>query len=260
MRDRAAGRRAGATGVALIGTARDGKYAPMITVRRSNDRGHFDHGWLDTRHTFSFADYHDPRHMGFRALRVINEDRVAPGQGFGTHGHRDMEILSYVLSGRLAHRDSMGSGSSLGPGEVQRMTAGTGVLHSEFNGSDSEPVHFLQIWILPGRQGLLPGYEQRAFPEEERRGRLRLVASPDGADGSVTIHQDARVHAGLLGGGDQVVLSLEADRHAWVQVVRGKLRVGDETLSAGDGAALSEEREVRLAGVDASEVLVFDLA
>ncbi|WP_242354520.1 MULTISPECIES: pirin family protein [unclassified Anaeromyxobacter] len=232
----------------------------MITVRRSEARGHFDHGWLDTRHTFSFADYHDPGHMGFRTLRVINEDRVAPGQGFGTHGHRDMEILSYVLSGRLAHRDSMGTGSTIGPGEVQRMTAGTGVLHSEFNGSDSEPVRFLQIWILPERRGLLPGYEQKQFPEEERRGRLRLVASRDGADGSVTIHQDARVYAALLGAGERAVLPLEAGRHAWVQVARGTLRLGDETLAAGDGAAMSDEREVRLEGVEAAEVLVFDLA
>ncbi|WP_242336605.1 pirin family protein [Anaeromyxobacter sp. SG66] len=232
----------------------------MITIRRSEARGHFDHGWLDTRHTFSFADYHDPGHMGFRTLRVINEDRVAPGQGFGTHGHRDMEILSYVLSGRLAHRDSMGTGSTIGPGEVQRMTAGTGVLHSEFNGSDSEPVRFLQIWILPERRGLLPGYEQKQFPEEERRGRLRLVASHDGADGSVTIHQDARVYAALLGAGERAVLPLDAGRHAWVQVARGTLRLGDETLAAGDGAAMSDEREVRLEGVEAAEVLVFDLA
>ncbi|WP_242344862.1 pirin family protein [Anaeromyxobacter terrae] len=232
----------------------------MITVRRSEDRGHFDHGWLDTRHTFSFADYHDARHMGFRTLRVINEDRVAPGQGFGTHGHRDMEILSYVLSGTLAHRDSMGTGSSIGPGEVQRMTAGTGVLHSEFNGSDSEPVRFLQIWILPERRGLLPGYEQKKFAEEERRGRLRLVASQDGADGSVTVHQDARVYAGLLDAGERATLPVAAGRHAWVQVARGSLRVGDETLSAGDGAAVSDERELRLEGIDAAEVLVFDLA
>ncbi|HSD19128.1 MAG TPA: pirin family protein [Anaeromyxobacter sp.] len=232
----------------------------MITIRRSEDRGHFDHGWLDTRHTFSFAAYHDPAHMGFRSLRVINEDRVTPGQGFGTHGHRDMEILSYVLSGRLAHRDSTGGGSSMGPGEMQRMTAGTGVLHSEFNGSDSDPVHFLQIWILPERPNLLPGYEQKRFPEEERRGRLRLVASRDGADGSLTIHQDVRVHAGLLGAGERAVLALAEDRHAWVQVARGKVRLGDETLSAGDGAALSGEPEVRLEGVDAAEVLVFDLA
>jgi hypothetical protein len=232
----------------------------MITVRRSEARGHFDHGWLDTRHTFSFADYHDPRHMGFRSLRVINEDRVAPGKGFGTHGHRDMEILSYVLSGRLAHRDSTGGESSLAPGEVQRMTAGTGVLHSEFNGSDSEPVHFLQIWVLPERQDLLPGYEQKRFPEEERRGRLRLVASRDGADGSLTIHQDTRVHAALLGAGECAVLPLGAGRYAWVQVARGKVRLGDETLDAGDGAALSDEREVRLEGLDTAEVLVFDLA
>jgi redox-sensitive bicupin YhaK (pirin superfamily) len=198
--------------------------------------------------------------MGFRSLRVINEDRVTPGQGFGTHGHRDMEILSYVLSGRLAHRDSTGGGSTIGPGEVQRMTAGVGVLHSEFNGSDSDPVHFLQIWILPERPNLLPGYEQKRFPEEERRGRLKLVASRDGANGSLTIHQDVRVHAGLLGAGERAVLPLEEGRHAWVQVARGKVRLADETLSAGDGAALSGEREVGLEGVDAAEVLVLDLA
>jgi quercetin 2,3-dioxygenase len=248
--------------MALIGAPRGAKKPHMIIVRRSEDRGNFDHGWLDTRHTFSFADYHDPRHMGFRSLRVINEDRVTPGQGFGTHGHRDMEILTYVLSGRLAHRDSTGGESSIGPGEVQRMTAGTGVLHSEFNGSDREPVHFLQIWILPERPNLLPGYEQRRFPEEERRGRLRLVASRDGAEGSLTLHQDARVHAALLGASDRAVLPLAEGRHGWVQVARGQVRLGGETLSAGDGAALSDEREVRLEGLGATdaEVLVFDLA
>jgi hypothetical protein len=232
----------------------------MITVRRSEDRGRFDHGWLDTRHTFSFADYHDPRHMGFRALRVINEDRVAPGQGFGTHGHRDMEILSYVLAGRLAHRDSLGTGSVILPGDVQRMTAGTGVRHSEENPSATEPVHFLQIWVLPERPGLTPGYEQRTFSETERRGRLRLVASPGGADGSVTIHQDVRLHAGLLGAGDAAELALSPGRHAWVQVARGRVRVNGVPLAAGDGAALSEERTVSVEGVEDAEVLAFDLA
>src|SRR5512141_1396458 len=185
----------------------------MITVRRSQDRGHFDHGWLDTRHTFSFAGYQDPAHMGFRALRVINEDRVKPGQGFGTHGHRDMEIISYVLSGALAHRDSTGGGGILRPGEVQRMSAGTGVRHSEFNGSEREPVHFLQIWVVPDRAGHAPSYEQRAYPEDERRGKLRLIASPDGAEGSTILHQDARVFACLLEPGAGVSHVMAPDRH-----------------------------------------------
>src|SRR5512142_137155 len=197
----------------------------MITVRRSGERGHFDHGWLDTRHTFSFAAYHDPAHMGFRSLRVINEDRVRPGEGFGRHGHRDMEILSYVLSGVLAHRDSSGGGGELRPGEVQRMSAGTGIRHSEFNGSDREPVHFLQIWLLPDRPGHRPSYEQRAFPEAERRGVLRLVASPDGAEGSTVIHQDARVFATLLGPGRTLEHPLAPGRHAWVQVARGAVQL-----------------------------------
>jgi hypothetical protein len=232
----------------------------MIAVRRSEERGHFDHGWLDTRHTFSFADYRDPRHMGFRALRVVNEDRVQPGQGFGTHPHRDMEIVTYVLEGGLAHRDSMGHGSTIHPGDVQRMSAGTGVTHSEFNASRTEPVHFLQIWILPDRTGLAPSYEQRRFPEEERRGRLRLVASPDGADGSVTVHQDACLLAALLAPGQAVGHALAPGRHAWVQVARGAVEVSGQRLSAGDGAALSRETEVALRGIADSEVLLFDLA
>ncbi len=234
----------------------------MITVRRAGERGRFDHGWLDTRHTFSFADYHDPPHMGFRALRVINEDRVQPQQGFGTHPHRDMEIVSYVLEGALSHRDSMGNGSVIRPGEVQRMSAGTGVLHSEFNPSASEPVHFLQIWILPDRHGHAPSYEQRAFRAAEKRGRLRLVASRDGAEGSVTIHQDARLHVALLRPGERVSTSLAEGRHAWVQVARGEVELNRTPLSAGDGAALSGERALELAGRgDAeAEVLVFDLA
>jgi redox-sensitive bicupin YhaK (pirin superfamily) len=232
----------------------------MITVRRSEDRGHFDHGWLDTRHTFSFADYRDPRHMGFRSLRVVNEDRVEPGQGFGTHPHRDMEILTYVLEGELAHRDSLGNGSTIRPGDVQRMTAGTGVTHSEFNGSRIAPVHFLQVWILPERAGLLPGYEQRRFPEDETLGRLRLVASPDGADGSLTVHQDARVLAARLASGEAVAHRLAPGRHAWVQVARGEVDLAGHRLSAGDGAALSGEAEVRLRGLADAEVLVFDLA
>jgi redox-sensitive bicupin YhaK (pirin superfamily) len=233
----------------------------MITIRPADQRGHADHGWLDTRHTFSFAAYHDPQHMGFGPLRVINEDRVAPGTGFGTHGHRDMEILSYVLEGELAHRDSMGNGSVIRPGEVQRMTAGTGVTHSEENPSRQRPVHFLQIWIQPSRRGLAPGYEQRAFPEAERRGRLRLVASPDGADGSVTIHQDARVWIGLLADDERVRHTLAAGRNAWVHVARGELTLGGRPLRAGDGAAVTDEAELDLAATGAApaEVLVFDL-
>ena len=232
----------------------------MIQVRKSNDRGHANHGWLDTHHTFSFADYHDPEHMGFRALRVINEDRVAPAQGFGTHGHRDMEILSYVLEGGLAHRDSTGGGGVIRPGEVQRMSAGTGVMHSEFNASRSEPVHFLQIWLVPDRRGITPGYEQKHFPPEQREGRLRLIASPDAAEGSLRIHQDARVYTTLLGEGQSVTQALAPGRHAWVQVARGQVRIGDAVLSAGDGAALSDERSVTLTADEASEVLLFDLA
>jgi redox-sensitive bicupin YhaK (pirin superfamily) len=233
----------------------------MITIRKADERGRFDHGWLDTRHTFSFAGYHDPAHMGFRALRVINEDRVIAGEGFGTHGHQDMEILSYVLSGALAHRDSTGGAGVLRPGEVQRMTAGTGVRHSEYNGSKDELVHFLQVWIVPDRAGLPPSYEQKLFPEAERKGRLRLIASPDAADGSLTLHQDARVHATILAEGERVALPLAPGRHAWVQVARGELEVNGELLHAGDGAALSGEREVALVGRGrAAEALLFDLA
>jgi quercetin 2,3-dioxygenase len=233
----------------------------MITVRKAQDRGHFDHGWLDTSHTFSFASYHDPRQMGFRALRVINEDRVKPGEGFGTHGHRDMEILSWVLGGALAHRDSTGGGGVLRPGEVQRMSAGTGVQHSEFNGSDAEEVHFLQVWIIPDREGHAPSYEQRAYPEAERRGALRLVASPDGAEGSTTIHRDARVYASLLGEGEAVSHRLGPARHAWVQVARGEVEVNGAALRAGDGAAVSGEAQVALrgGGPGLAELLLFDL-
>jgi hypothetical protein len=234
----------------------------MITIRRAEDRGRFDHGWLDTRHTFSFAGYHDDAHMGFRALRVVNEDRVKPGEGFGRHGHRDMEIISYVLEGALAHRDSTGGEGVLRPGEVQRMSAGTGVTHSEFNGSRDEPVHFLQIWILPDREGHAPSYEQKLFPDAEKRGRLRLVASPDAAEGSLRIHQDARVLATVLADGEAVRHGLAAGRHAWVQVARGELTVNGQPLRAGDGAAISDEREVVLAGRGAAggEALLFDLA
>jgi hypothetical protein len=232
----------------------------MITVRRSADRGHVDHGWLDTRHTFSFAGYRDPRFTGFRSLRVLNEDRVVPGEGFGEHPHRDMEIVSYVLSGALAHRDSLGNGSIIRRGDVQRMTAGTGVVHSEFNASAGEPVHFLQIWILPERAGLEPGYEQRAFPDEEKQGRLRLVASRDGAEGSLTVHQDARILATLLAPGEAVRHPLPPGRHAWVQVVSGEVEVEGERLSAGDGAAISSSAEVVIRGVRDAEALLLDLA
>jgi redox-sensitive bicupin YhaK (pirin superfamily) len=232
----------------------------MLTVRLADDRGHFDHGWLDTRHTFSFAEYRDPSHMGFRTLRVLNEDRVQPGAGFPTHAHRDMEILSYVLAGRLAHRDSLGNGSVIVPGEVQRMTAGTGVTHSEANPSGEEPVHFLQVWIIPERTSLAPGYEQRAFPEAERRGRLRLVASRDGAEGSLTVHQDVRVFAGSFERSESATHRLAKGRHAWLQVARGQVRVNGQQLSAGDGAGISGEPEIRVEGAPRGEVLVFDLA
>ena len=232
----------------------------MITVRKSDDRGHFDHGWLDTQHTFSFSEYHDPRFMGFRTLRVINEDRVAPGQGFGTHPHRDMEIVTYVLEGGLAHRDSLGTGSVLGPGEFQRITAGTGVTHSEFNASDTEPAHFYQIWLLPDRRGRTPGYEQKRFDSEDRHGRLALVASPDGRDDSLSIGQDARIFLGLLSPRDQATQAFAADRHGWLQVMRGRVAVGDLILEEGDGAAISEESSVAIQAETASEVMLFDLA
>ena len=231
----------------------------VITRRPAKERGAFDHGWLDTRHTFSFADYHDPRHMGFRVLRVINEDRVQPGRGFGTHGHRDMEILSYVLEGGLAHRDSLGTGSVIHPGDVQRMSAGTGVRHSEFNASDREPVHFYQIWIEPAVRGLAPDYEQKTFPLAERRGRLRLVASPDGADGSVTIHQDARVHAAVLDAGQAVEHALAAGRHAWVQVARGAITLNGRALHESDGAAVSDEPRLTITATEPAELLLLDL-
>jgi redox-sensitive bicupin YhaK (pirin superfamily) len=234
----------------------------MLTIRRSEDRGHFDHGWLDTRHTFSFADYRDPRFMGFSDLRVVNEDRVKPGQGFGTHGHRDMEILSYVLEGELGHRDSMGNGSIIRPGEVQRMSAGTGVTHSEQNPSREHPVHFLQIWLLPATPGIRPGYEQRAFPTEDRRGRLRVLASADGRDGSVTIHQDASMLGAILGKGDRVRHEIPAGRVAWVQVARGEVSVNGQPLRAGDGLAAVEEAALEVVGEGTADadVLVFDLA
>jgi redox-sensitive bicupin YhaK (pirin superfamily) len=232
----------------------------MLTVRPSGERGRANHGWLDSRHTFSFADYHDPAHMGFRSLRVINEDRVQPGQGFGTHPHRDMEIVSYVLEGALEHRDSIGTGSIIRPGDVQRMSAGTGVTHSEYNASKVEPVHFLQIWLVPSERGIAPGYEQKAFAPDARRGRLRLVASSDGRDAGLTIHANASVYAGSFEAGESAELAIGAGRHAWVQVTRGKVRANGVDLESGDGAALSNEAAVRIEGVAGGEVLVFDLA
>jgi redox-sensitive bicupin YhaK (pirin superfamily) len=232
----------------------------MLTIRRAEERGHYDHGWLDTRHSFSFADYHDPAHMGFRHLRVINEDRVAPGQGFGTHPHRDMEILTYVLSGALEHQDNLGNGSIIRPGDVQRMTAGTGVLHSEFNPSPAEPVHFLQIWIVPERRNLSPGYEQKSLPALARDGGLVLVASRDGRDGSLTVHQDVALYAARLQPGQAVTHALAAGRTAWVQVTRGSVALNGQPLAAGDGAALENEAAIGLRADSGSEVLVFDLA
>jgi redox-sensitive bicupin YhaK (pirin superfamily) len=232
----------------------------MITIRKSEERGHAEHGWLDSRHTFSFADYFDPKFAGFRSLRVINEDRVEPGQGFGTHGHSDMEIISYVLEGALEHRDSMGTGSVIRPGEVQKMSAGTGVQHSEFNASRKDPVHFYQIWLYPERRGIKPEYEQKAFPEVERRGTLRLVASPDGDQGSLTIHQDARLYAAVLEAGKEIVHPLARERFAWVQVARGDVRLNGHDLREGDGAAVSLEKELKLSSPKGGEVLLFDLA
>lgn len=232
----------------------------MIRVRASGERGWFDHGWLDTRHTFSFGMYHDPAHMGFRALRVINEDVVAPGRGFGEHPHKDMEIITYILAGALRHSDSLGHGTTIRPGDVQRMTAGTGIEHAEFNASETEPVHLLQVWIRPDRRGLAPGYEQKHFPAESRRGRLALVVSPDGAEGSLTIHQDTRVYAGLLAPGQGATLAPAPGRHAWVQVARGSLELNGFPLSAGDGAAVSDEPAIRLRASADAEMLVFDLA
>jgi redox-sensitive bicupin YhaK (pirin superfamily) len=232
----------------------------MIRLRKAAERGHFNHGWLDTYHTFSFSDYHDPAQMGFRSLRVINDDRVQPGQGFGMHGHRDMEIITYVLEGALEHRDSMGNGSVLRPGELQHMTAGTGVRHSEFNPSHDLWVHLYQIWLLPRRTGLKPSYEQKAFPEEERRGRLRVVASPSGEDGSLPIQQDARIYLSTLSAGQAVSHDLQPTRHAWLQVLRGQATLNGTTLSAGDGAAVSEEQHLDITGQGDAEAMLFDLA
>jgi len=232
----------------------------MITIRQAGERGHFDHGWLDTYHTFSFADYHDPAHMGFRSLRVINEDRVQPGRGFPTHAHNDMEIVTYILEGALEHKDSMGNGSVIRPGDVQRMSAGTGVRHSEYNHSKSDLVHFLQIWILPERRGLAPGYEQKAFTESETRNRLRLIASPDGRDGSVTVHQDAQLYLTRLDAGAEVLHRVPPQHYAWVQVARGAVVVNGESLAAGAGAAATDETALSIRAESAAEILVFDLA
>lgn len=232
----------------------------MIRVRKAADRGHLDHGWLDTHHTFSFGSYHDPDHMGFRALRVINEDRVAPERGFGTHGHADMEIVTYVLAGALAHRDSLGSGETLRPGEFQRMTAGTGITHSEFNPSATEPVHLYQIWLLPERPGLPPTYEQRAFPAAGRHNQFRLVAAPDAADGALAIRQDARIFLATLDPGGSITHAIRPDRHAWLQVLRGSVTLGDHTLTAGDAAALSAESGLTIRADREAEVMLFDLA
>jgi quercetin 2,3-dioxygenase len=232
----------------------------MIQLRKANERGHFDHGWLDTYHTFSFADYYDPNEMGFRALRVINEDRVQGGQGFGMHGHRDMEIVTYVMEGNLEHNDSMGNGSIIQAGELQRMTAGTGVRHREANPSASEPVHFYQIWLMPQHRGLQPSYEQRAFREEDQRSRLRLVVSPDGADDSLIIHQDARLYLASLAPGQAVSHRLESGRAAWLQTLRGSVQVRGNQLAAGDGAAVANENNLAIEALAPSQILLFDLA
>lgn len=231
----------------------------MLAIRQGNDRGRANFGWLDSRHSFSFGHYYDPEFMGFGPLRVINEDKVTPGQGFGTHGHSDMEIISYVLDGALEHKDSLGTGSIIRPGDVQRMTAGTGVRHSEFNASDTDPVHFLQIWILPERDGLEPSYEQKAFPDAEKQGKLRLVGSRDGRDGSVTIHQDVDLFASLLDAGDAVDYDLGEDRAGWVQVARGSIELNGQRLAAGDGVALTGPQTVTMHGVDSAELLLFDM-
>lgn len=232
----------------------------MIVLRRAEDRGHANHGWLDSYHTFSFADYYDPEEMGFASLRVINEDRVQAGMGFGTHPHRDMEIISYVLEGALEHKDSIGTGSVIRPGDVQRMSAGSGVRHSEFNGSKSDPVHFLQIWIEPDVCGVQPSYEQKTFGVDDKRGRLRLVASPDGAEGSVRIHQDARLYATLLDGAERVAYDLAPQRRAYVHVARGRVELNGQTLRPGDGAKIDKETHVALSNGEQAEVLLFDLA
>lgn len=232
----------------------------MIAIRKANERGLADFGWLKSRHSFSFGQYYDPRHMGFGPLRVINDDRVAPGAGFGTHPHRDMEIVTYVLEGALEHKDSLGTGSVIQPGDVQRMSAGSGILHSEYNHSAEEPVHFLQIWLLPEARGIAPSYGQAHFPAEERRGRLRLVASRDGREGSLSLHQDADIHAGLLAKGESATHGTTSGRKLWLQVAKGSVRLNDTALAEGDGAAIEGERELRIEGLDNAEILLFDMA
>lgn len=231
----------------------------MIAVRHAEDRGAASFGWLDSRHTFSFGHYYDPNHMGAGPLRVINEDRVKPGAGFDPHGHRDMEIISYVIDGALEHKDSIGTGSVIRPGDVQRMTAGSGIRHSEYNHSGEDPVHFLQIWVIPETEGLEPGYEQKAFSDEEKRGRLRFVGSRDGREGSITIHQDVNLYAGLFDGDERATLKVGPDRIVWVQVVRGEINVSGSQLNAGDGVAITELDEISLSYGKDAEVLVFDM-
>ncbi len=232
----------------------------MITIRPSEARGRADFGWLDSRHSFSFGEYYDPSHMGFRDLRVINEDRVAAKGGFPPHSHRDMEIISYVLDGALEHKDSLGTGAVIRPGEVQRMSAGTGITHSEYNASQEAPVHFLQIWIMPEKGGIQPSYEQRAYPAGERQGRLKLVASRDGRDGSVTVHQNVALYAGLLAKGESAKQNIAPGRHAWLQVARGTVSLNGQAMKAGDGAAISDQPEIEIAASEPSEILLFDLA
>jgi redox-sensitive bicupin YhaK (pirin superfamily) len=232
----------------------------MIAVRKSKDRGHADHGWLDTRFTFSFAEYFDPEHVQFRTLRVMNDDRVSGGGGFPTHPHRDMEIVTYVLEGALAHKDSMGNGSTIKPGDVQYMSAGTGVAHSEFNASQTEPVHLYQIWMFPDKNGYKPAYDQKYFSPEDKRGKLRLLVSPDGREGSVKIRQDNDLYATILGAGEKVKHELKPGRHAYVQVARGSVTLNGKKLETGDGAAISEEKTLEIVGADEAEVLLFDLA
>lgn len=233
----------------------------MITVRHRNERGIANFGWLDSRHTFSFGNYFDPQQMGFASLRVINEDKIIPAKGFGTHGHRDMEIISYVLSGELKHRDSMGNGSIIRPGDIQRMSAGTGVRHSEFNASDTNPVHLLQIWIMPEQSGLEPSYEEKNFDQEQRQGKLKLVGSRDGRDNSVTIHQDVNLYLASLNQSDRLTHQIDANRAVWLQVAKGEVKLNDRLLQAGDGAAIINEAEIAIAGNSSdSEILLFDLA
>jgi redox-sensitive bicupin YhaK (pirin superfamily) len=232
----------------------------MIDIRRNKERGGGDFGWLNTRHSFSFDTYYDPKHMGFRSVRVINEDWVAPGEGFPAHPHRDMEIITYVLEGALEHKDSLGTGSVIRPGDGQRMSAGRGIRHSEMNASATAKVHLLQIWIMPDRQGYEPSYEQKAFPESEKRGKLRLIAGPDGKDGSVTIHQDAKLYVALLDSGQEVEHDLAKGRHAWLQVAKGAVELNGKKLAQGDGAAVSDEQKLKIKGTEDAEVLLFDLA